>query len=178
MRPGVKGAPGLPAALAGAIVVPMGESDLDQVLRIESASFGSPWRREHFVYEIRYRGSHASAGPGPRRVADVLRDGGHVVGYVCAWILFDELKINNIAVAPVFRGRGVGRWLLRQLLAVGRDAGCTRAALEVRPSNRPALALYRTEGFVEAGRRPNYYEREAEDALLLELDLTRCGSGR
>jgi ribosomal-protein-alanine N-acetyltransferase len=40
----------------------------------------------------------------------------------------------------------------------------------VRLSNKAAIALYRQLGFVETGRRRNYYEN-GEDAILMEYDL-------
>jgi ribosomal-protein-alanine N-acetyltransferase len=105
------------------------------------------------------------------RVSEVARLGEAIVAYVCAWLLFDEFRINNIAVAPEHQGRGIGRWFLRGLLDRAHAAGCTRAELEVRASNEPALALYRREGFVEIGRRANYYQQEGEDAIVMSLDL-------
>jgi len=46
----------------------------------------------------------------------------------------------------------------------------------VRPSNRPALNLYKSLGFVPVGRRPGYYEDTGEDALILELTLAPEGN--
>ena len=61
--------------------------------------------------------------------------------------------------------------MLRRVLEEGRRAGCRLAALEVRPSNTVARALYESEGFAQIARRKEYYTREKEDALVLEADL-------
>jgi ribosomal-protein-alanine N-acetyltransferase len=147
--------PGLPDDLR---LLPMTEDDVDQVLTIENVSFASPWRREHFLHEI-YENVFA--------VNRVYKSGDTVVAYACVWRIGEELKINNLCVAPAWRERGLGRRLLRELLGFARNNGCKLATLEVRPSNAAALALYLAEGFVETGRRANYYATEGEDAIVM-----------
>ena len=77
----------------------------------------------------------------------------------------------NLAVAPEWRRRGLGRFLLRLARDLGARRGAREAWLEVRSGNRPALALYESLGFAEAGRRQGYYSRPREDALLLRASL-------
>jgi ribosomal-protein-alanine N-acetyltransferase len=120
-----------PPPLEGAELARLDERDLDQVLAIERASFRSPWRREHFLFEI-----HENRCA----VNRVLRHGSRVLAYACVWEIHGELKINNIAVRAEQRRRGVGKWLLRRILADARSGGCTVARLEVRPSNRTPVA--------------------------------------
>jgi ribosomal-protein-alanine N-acetyltransferase len=140
----------------------MQEADLDQVLAIECASFPSPWRKEHFLHELRNN---------PIADSRVLRRQGRVLGYACLWRLHGELKINNIAIHPSHRRRGLGGWLLRRVLELGRQSRCHRATLEVRASNAEAKALYRRNGFVPVGRHRNYYQLEGEDAILMAAPL-------
>lgn len=144
----------------------MAEEHLGQVLEIEGEAFASPWKREHFEFEIR---------DNRWAVNRVARFGGNVVGYTSSWSLGGELKINNIAVRREWRGRGLGRWLLECTLQEAASDGCRVAHLEVRPSNSAAIALYLRRGFVEVGRRPCYYQREGEDAILMELGLAERG---
>ena len=69
--------------------------------------------------------------------------------------------------------RGAGRAFQGPLLKVARQHGAETAFLEVRESNRRARALYRRLGFVEVGRRRDYYPalNGREDALVLSLNL-------
>lgn len=149
---------------AGLRVHAMRDEDLAQVLVIERASFPatSAWKRAHFLHEM-----HAN----PYAFNRVLREGRRVLGYASLWCLDDELRINNLAVREDARGRGLGRKLLDAILREARELGCTRATLEVRPSNVAALALYRSAGFVEVGCRKNYYALEREDAILMDRSL-------
>ena len=141
------------------------EQDLDEVLEIEKASFSSPWTRRSFLFDLQEN---------PFSRALVVRElGGGIVGYACCWHLYEELKINNLAVRADCKRLGIGRALLRKVLEAGRRGGCRVALLEVRPSNNAARMLYESQGFVQVGRRKGYYTQEKEDALVLALELGR-----
>jgi len=146
----------------GVCLVPMAADDLEQIVELESRSFGSPWKREHFEYELRENRFALNR---------VLRRENRIVGYACVWHLLRELKINNIVVHEGFRKRGLGRWFLARLLDEAATAGCCRAVLEVRPSNSDAVKLYEGLGFREEGRRKGYYQQEGEDAILMARSL-------
>jgi [ribosomal protein S18]-alanine N-acetyltransferase len=143
----------------GWVVDTLSDSDLDQVLEIEEASFTSPWTRQMFLWELQNVG--VSYGY-------VLRTPEQPVAAFCTvWVVLDEIHINNIAVRPECRGGGVGRALLEFVLRLGAGLGARRATLEVRRSNTVALKLYEKLGFVAAGVRKNYYANPVEDALIL-----------
>ena len=80
------------------------------------------------------------------------------VGFAAARAVADEAELLLIAVAPMARRIGVGAALLAAVAARSRARGAVRLLLEVAESNRPALALYGTAGFVSVGRRNDYYE--------------------
>jgi ribosomal-protein-alanine N-acetyltransferase len=111
-------------------------------------------------------------GQGPER-ALVFVEGAGVRGFVLFATVLDEGSINTVAVSPERQGRGLGRALVREALAVMRKENARRCLLEVRVSNVAALHLYESLGFVEDGRRANYYRTESgrEDALLMSMLL-------
>ena len=134
--------------------------DLDAILAIENVSFATPWTRQAVSDELRRR----------RHAIYLAADSDEaLIGYAGAWCYEGEAHIMNVAVAPDFRRQGVGEALLMELLSRAREAGADLAYLEVRPSNRGAIALYRKLGFTEAGRRPRYYRDTGEDAILMTL---------
>lgn len=140
----------------------MTAADAEDVAAIEAASFPIPWSRQAFWEE-------ASNEQACYLLAIV---DGEIIGYAGAWLVLDEAQLMNIAVAPRWRGRGVGRGLLTELVARMKARGAVRMTLEVRPSNAPALALYGALGFEDYGRRPGYYRDNGEDAVIMwKMDL-------
>ncbi len=133
--------------------------DLDAVVAIEAASFTNPWTREMLAWEL----EHSDLV----RVWVARGDEASVVAFCTAWLVVDELHIHTLAVHPRWRRRGYGRALLSHVRREGAREGARRATLEVRESNLPARRLYEQAGFVVSARRPAYYERPVEDALIL-----------
>jgi len=146
---------------------PMTETDLEQVLALESVSFRTPWNRDHFINEIQSPLSFPLAA---------RTDDGTVAGYICPMLVLDEGQILNVAVRPEFRGTGIGGLLMRAALSEFSNRKASFVSLEVRPSNGAAVSLYSRYGFAAVGRRKAYYE-DGEDALLMELELTRKREG-
>jgi ribosomal-protein-alanine N-acetyltransferase len=140
----------------------MRREDLPEVLAIESLSFSEPWTEEMFLHEISAQAlahvlvARADEGSGPR-----------IVGFLCGWIVAGELHINNIAVHPGYRRRGVASQLLEEMLRRAKVMGAKAGYLEVRASNEAANALYQRYGFRQIGRRRNYYDHPREDAIIM-----------
>lgn len=92
-----------------------------------------------------------------------------VAGYFCFWIVFEEVRLMNLAVLAPFRRQGVATKLVCTALQTGMDRGATRAMLEVRVSNHEAQTLYHRLGFRQTARRARYYDNPEEDAVLMEM---------
>ena len=92
-------------------------------------------------------------------------------GIVCGLVVFrtmaDEAEILNLAVDSTRRRRGIGSQLMKDALATCKAAGVKRIFLEVRDSNQAAQKFYLRMGFIDVGRRREYYSRPLEDALVL-----------
>jgi ribosomal-protein-alanine N-acetyltransferase len=132
---------------------------IDAVVAIEQASFTNPWTRDMYLAELENRGVSFFF---------LARDEARrVVGFCSFWRVLDELHINNIAVLPEFRRRGIATALLTHVIAEGVRLGAKRATLEVRRSNDAARLLYDRFGFTIAGVRQAYYTKPVEDALVL-----------
>ena len=89
-----------------------------------------------------------------------------MIGVGCYWAIVDEAHITVLGIDPHYQRRGLGQWLLIQLLEDACQRGLKRATLEVRPSNPVALHLYQSFGFEVLGCRKRYYP-DGEDALIL-----------
>lgn len=132
-------------------------ADLDAVLALDALCFHRPWTRADYEREL--------ADPSRCFIYLARRDGA-VIAYCAFWRIFDEIHVNNFAVHPDCRQRGVGRALLAHVLTEADAIGAPQATLEVRASNAAAIALYQAAGFVAAGRRRAYYTHPVEDALI------------
>ena len=129
------------------------------VLEIEEASFNNPTTRAWYEREL--------ARPEVCFIY-VLRTAEHPCAAFCAfWRIADQAHINNLAVRPELRGRGLGIKLLEAVIDEAQRLGAGSLALEVRRSNIAAQRLYARAGFREEGLRKSYYTQPVEDALVL-----------
>lgn len=138
------------------------DADIDAIVALEADSFTNPWPRETLVWELR--------NSDVTQVYLLRDDLGQVLAFCVCWLIFDELHINTLAVAPAARRGGLATHLLREVMAAAAKDGGKKATLEVRASNTAALALYSRLGFNVAALRPRYYSRPEEDALILWRD--------
>jgi [ribosomal protein S18]-alanine N-acetyltransferase len=142
---------------------PMVESDLDQVLENEIRAYEFPWTRGNFGDCLNV--SHECW---------VLLDDERIVGHgiLAAWA--GEAHVLNVCVARDRQGGGLGRVLVGHLLDRALVRGAEMVFLEVRPSNRVAIALYHSLGFNEIGVRKDYYPARTghEDAQVMALDIS------
>ena len=103
----------------------------------------------------------------------VALDGDTVAGYVGSQSVMGEADMMNIAVAPAYRRQGVGRGLVNELIRCLTEREVYCLTLEVRASNENAINPYNDLGFVQVGRRPNYYTAPKEDALILRKEWSK-----
>ena len=138
------------------------ESDVDAIVALEAESFTNPWTRETLLWELR--------NSDVTHIYVLRMEDGAPTAFCVCWMIFDELHINTIAVAPAHRRRGLATTLLRHVLGDAAARGVTRATLEVRASNVAALQLYERLGFRVTATRARYYTQPEEDALILWRD--------
>lgn len=151
----------------GHFIRPLQQADLPAVHEIECSCQAQPWTVAQFATERDH----------PCSSIDIYQWGDAVAGFLCSWLIADELQIQNLAVAPGFRRQGVARRLLEFVLGRALGAGMKTAWLEVRAGNLPAITLYRELGFRDEARRPNYYH-DGEDALTMAFCRERCAGQR
>ncbi|GAA1982945.1 ribosomal protein S18-alanine N-acetyltransferase [Microbacterium pumilum] len=138
--------------------------DLESIMVLERASFPTDaWSDAMMREEL----------ASPHSWYVVVEEAGNLVGYagLRAPLGASDADIQTIAIAEGSRGRGRGRALLATLLAEAARRGAAVVFLEVRADNPAAQALYASEGFVELGRRPRYYQPDDVDAIVMRLDL-------
>ena len=132
--------------------------DAGELARLEAACFAHPRSEAAILGEI---------GQPERYLLVTAKQAGELLGYAGLEYVLDEGYLTDVAVFPAVRHQGVGRSLLLELERRGRELGLSFLTLEVRAGNAAAIALYRSLGYKEAGRRRGFYTDPREDALLM-----------
>jgi len=143
-------------------ISPVSVREAGRLHELEMSCFAVPWSEKtlaDFISDTEHHICLAAREGGP--------DSPTIIGYIGFQYVLDEGEVANVAVAPQYRGRGLGRALLMAVLDFCRSHGIRAVHLEVRTGNEHALSLYRKCGFVQSGRRSGYYADTGEDALLL-----------
>ena len=149
--------------MARVVIRDMREEDIRGVLRIEYASFPSPWTEWMFRSQLSLEDIALNL---------VLVDEEEIIGYAVSWIVDDEIHLLSIAVMPEQRRQGYGRKILEAVIDRGRSRGGCRVILEVRERNVGAQDFYERYGFHRIGKRKGYYVDTGEDAVIMGLVLS------
>ena len=144
-------------------LLPMDRSTVPDVAAIERECFSQPWSEDMLAEEL--YNDNAS-------FIVAVADDGTVLGYAGLTVVLDEGYINNVAVRSQYRRMGVADALLGTFINFAEDH-LAFLTLEVRASNDKAISLYTKNGFVQEGRRKDYYKDPKEDAII----MTRRFSG-
>lgn len=140
-------------------IVRLCEKDAGTAAEIEKLCFSHPWSKAIMESEMKspyvdFFGAFC---------------GGELAGYIGGRTVAGETEVFNVAVAPGFRRKGIGKSLVEKFIETVRDKKTEAVFLEVRASNLPAINLYEKEGFVFCGLRKDYYDDPKENAILMRL---------
>lgn len=141
------------------MIRPMTAADVPSVAALEKLCFSDPWNVSSIASEL----------DNPLSLWLVWEEDGTAAAYLGVQRVPPQADVMNVAVSPALRRRGIARALFAELER--RLPEIDELFLEVRASNSGAIALYRTLGFEQVGRRPNYYLDPREDALILRKEL-------
>lgn len=155
----------------------MTRADISAVRRIEVSAYADAWPRTTFEEELRnaFATYLVAVDPAPvpsstswwARLLGRPPEGERIVGFCGAWFHVDQLHVVTIAVAPGYQGRGIAQHLLVECFDRAVEAELKNVALEVRPSNARARAIYERFGFAQVGVQRGYYANNGEDALIM-----------
>ena len=136
----------------------MAEEDIDSLVAVEEECFSMPWSKQAFM------DSYAL----PYTYFFVAEKHEEIAGYIGVYKLGDEADITNVAVASIYRRKGVADKLLGAVCDFAKNQSIAQITLEVRESNIPAIKLYEKHGFKRVGVRKNFYEKPVEDAIIYQ----------
>lgn len=138
---------------------PLAAADIPVAVKIEEESFYDAWNENMLLNEINNRVTTYLA----------MEVDGVLLGYAGFWLVAGEAQITRVAIADKERGQGYGTRLTAALINRAWELGAEAITLEVRESNIAAQRAYFTCGFASEGIRPNYYEDNHENAVIMWL---------
>ena len=137
----------------------MCEKDIDQIMKIESVSFGDFfWTTDSFKTEVENNLGNYFVAENENKC---------VIGYCGFWLILDEAHITTLAVHPDYRKHSIGEKLLQKMIETGYEKNVKWFTLEVRASNIAAQNLYYKYNFKSFGLRRKYYQDNEEDAMVM-----------
>ena len=133
--------------------------DIPGVVDIEATAFYDAWNAGMLLNEL----------DNELTTYVVMEQEGCLVGYAGFWLVAGEAQVTRVAVAEAERGQGLGTRLTAAMVNKAWELGAEAVTLEVRESNLAAQKAYLTCGFASEGIRPNYYEDNHENAVIMWL---------
>lgn len=137
-------------------IVNVQENYIDAIFDIESKEIIVPWSKESLLNLIRQQNI----------IFRTMLLGDEVIGYYSFQKVFDEGYINNIAIKREYQSQGYGTKLFEDLLERAQKFEVNALTLEVEVDNEKAIKLYKKFGFIEEGRRKNFYLNK-KDAIIM-----------
>ena len=151
---------------AGAICAIYNQGIADRIATLDTALRTSDERRAWL------------AERGERHPVIVAEASGTVVGWASLNCFnpraaYDHVADFSIYVERSWRGKGVGRRLLDQLIELARTIGYHKMVLAALEHNRPGAALYKSAGFERVGvyREQGQLDGRWVDVLVMEKIL-------
>lgn len=149
------------------MVRPLGGADSEALSALHCEDFVRPWTDGEFESLLAQDNVFGFAA------IETGRPHSPPAGFVLARHGGGEAEILTVAVARVWRRRGIGRQLMDAVLRDLHTARAESLFLEVDETNTAALALYRRLGFRQVGSRPDYYTHgdRRTGAIVMRRDL-------
>jgi ribosomal-protein-alanine N-acetyltransferase len=135
--------------------------DIESITSIEDQQFQHPWKKKFFTDELTHDICYfyVAEDTFSRQVA----------GYIIFWLISEEIELHNLAVAKDYKKKGIGKQLMLFMLDCAETHKVQEIFLEVRESNKEAIAFYEAFQFKRVNVRKDYYSNPIEDAVVYRL---------
>ena len=145
-------------------IIKLGILHLNKCIDLDQKSLKGLWTKSQWEREL----------TDPKRICTGVLDleTKKLLGLCTAWLVIDELQITSIAVDPLYQRKGIGKFLISDLIKRSYSLGTNQIHLEVKDTNNPAKAFYKSFGFKIVGNRSNFY-KDGSDALFLTKELNK-----
>ena len=137
---------------------------LNSCLKLDAISLKGLWTKSQWEKEL----------TDPKRICIGVIDikTQKLLGLCSSWLVIDELHITCIAVNPIHQRKGLGKFLMSDLIKRSNSLSTNQIYLEVKDTNEPAKAFYKSMGFKIVGNRTSFY-KDGSDALIFSKQLIK-----
>jgi len=145
-------------------IIQLGEMHLNDCLDLDQKSLNGLWTKSQWEKEL----------TDPKRICLGIMElkTKKLLGLCSAWLIIDELHITSMAVHPKHQRKGLGKFLLSNLIKRSTSLQANHIVLEVKDNNEPAKAFYKSMGFKTVGNRSDFY-KDGSDALILNKEIIK-----
>ena len=142
-------------------IIQLGILHLNDCVDLDQKSLNGLWSKSQWEIEL----------TDPKRIClgIIELETKKLLGVCSAWLVIDELHITFIAIHPMHQRKGLGRFLLSELIKRSKSLQTNHIHLEVKNNNEPAKAFYKSMGFKTVGIRSNFY-KDGRDAIILNKE--------
>ena len=144
------------------LVREMTKEDLEEVVNIESSLYKDKWNKEAYLRDLENEIAYNY----------VLEHEGVILGYYGFWLMFDNIDITKVSIRKELQGKGLSKILMEDMFNRISNSDINTITLEVRVSNKVAIALYEKYGFKKISVREKYYEN-VEDAYVMQKEVNQ-----
>jgi len=141
--------------------IQLGIMHLSDCMDLDQKTFNGLWTKSQWKREL----------SDPKRIClgIIELETKKLLGLCSAWLIIDELHITFLAVHPIHQRKGIGKFLLSDLIKRSKSLQINHIHLEVKDNNEDAKAFYKSMGFKTVGNRSNFY-KDGSDALILNKE--------
>tara|TARA_B100000945_G_scaffold211157_1_gene169979 strand:+ start:580 stop:1047 length:468 start_codon:yes stop_codon:yes gene_type:complete len=139
-------------------IIQLGKMHLNACMDLDQKSLKGLWTKSQWEREL----------TDPKRIClgIIELETKKLLGLCTAWLVIDELHITSIAIHPIHQRKGLGKFLLTDIIKLSSSLQTNLIHLEVKETNEPAKAFYKSMGFKTLGNRSNFY-KDGSNALIL-----------
>ena len=148
-------------------IIQLGIMHLDSCFELDQKSLNGIWSKSQWEKEL----------TDPKRICIgvINLDNKRLLGVCTAWLVIDEIHLTLLAVQPTHQRKGLGKSLLSELIKRSKSLQANQIHLEVKATNDPAKAFYKSMDFKIIGNRRNFY-KDGSEAILFSKQLNKKSS--
>ena len=145
-------------------IIQLGMLHLNACIELDQKSLKGLWTKSQWEKEL--------TDPNRICLGAIELKTNKLIGLCSAWLVIDEIHITSIAIHPIHQRKGLGRFLMSELIKRSNSFKTNHIHLEVKDTNEAAKAFYKSMGFKIQGNRSDLY-KDGSDAVIFTKQLNK-----